>query len=183
MPFLYKNITPIFTGIILCICLSNAQTQSRFDNAEIKSQKVRGNIYMLEGMGGNIGLSVGEDGAFIIDVQFAQLSEKIVVAIRNITDKEIRFLLNTHFHGHHTSGNENFAKMGTLIFAHENIYKRLKEGTINRVTGDMNPPAPEKALPVVTYQNKMNLYINGEAVRIIHVAPAHTDGDTLIYFS
>ena len=129
MDYSYNKIISIFTGLILCICLSNTQAQLKFDfdKIEIKSQKVRRNIYMLEGLGGNIGLSVGVDGAFIIDNQFAQLTEKIVAAIRNITDKEIRFLVNTHFHGDHTGGNENFARMGALIFAHENVHKVLIE--------------------------------------------------------
>jgi len=144
---------------------------------------LRDNIYMLEGLGGNVGLSVGEDGAFIIDNQFPELSEKILAAIRKITDKEIRFVINTHHHGDHTGGNEYFAKMGALIFAHENVHKILREGTINRQTGKRNPPPPKETLPIVTFQNQLNLYLNGEAVRVIHVAPAHTNGDSFIYFS
>ncbi len=185
MNIFYNKTILVFTGFILCLCLNTSQAQLvfDFDKIEIKTHKVSDTIYMLEGLGGNIGLLVGVDGAFIIDNQFAELTDKIVAAVRDITDKEIRFLVNTHFHGDHTGGNENFAKMGVLIFAHENVHKVFNEGTIDRRNGAQIPPAPKIAQPVVTFQDQMNLYINGEAIQIIHLAPAHTNGDSLIYFS
>ncbi|WP_034045966.1 MBL fold metallo-hydrolase [Wocania ichthyoenteri] len=139
----------------------------------IKTNKLSKNIYMLEGQGGNIGVSVGEDGVLMIDSQFARLTPKILAAIKNISKKDIKFLVNTHHHGDHTGGNANISKTGTHIMAHDNVYKRVKA----------NDNQLDKSLPIITFNNKLSIHINGEQVLIFHVENAHTDGDAMLYFT
>lgn len=134
---------------------------------------VNENIYMLKGAGGNIGVSTGEDGVFMIDDQFAALTPKIIAAIKTISEQPVKYLINTHFHGDHTGGNSNLEDQRTLIFAHDNVRKRLKEDEKN-VEG--------AGLPVVTFDSKMQLHLNGDDVMAVHVHNAHTDGDALIFF-
>lgn len=138
--------------------------------ANIEVQKLSDHVYMLTGQGGNIGVSVGDDGVFVIDDQFAPLTEKIVVAIQSINDQPIKYVANTHHHGDHTGGNENLSKLGATIIAHDNVRKRL-EGE------------PKDALPVITYNDRMSVYINGEQVLIFHLNNAHTNGDSMLYFT
>lgn len=152
-------------------------SQSRFDNVEIKTTKLSDHVYMLVGAGGNIGVSVGEDGVFVIDDQFAPLSDKILAEIKTLSDKPLNFLVNTHWHGDHTGGNENMAKAGATIIAHDNVKARLLNP---RRDGSNNP---KEALPVITFNDKLNITINGEPVALFHVANAHTDGDALLYFT
>ena len=154
------------------------QQQRNFDDIEIVPHRVAGNIYYLEGSGGNIGLSIGEDGVIMIDDQFAQLTEKIVSAIRELSGQEIRFLINTHIHGDHTGGNENFGAMGVMILAQDRVRLRLAEG----LGGGQAAPYPEVALPVLTYSDAITLNINGEEVHAFSVPPAHTDGDSFVHF-
>ena len=149
---------------------SSVFAQQDFSSVEIIPRYVAGSVYYLEGRGGNIGLSIGEDGIIMIDDQFAPLTEKIVAAIRSLSDGEIRFLINTHVHGDHTGGNENLGNMGVLILAREEIRVRLAQ------------QAPAAALPVLTYSDAITIHLNGEEVYAFPVPPAHTDGDTFIYF-
>ncbi|MBN4046917.1 MBL fold metallo-hydrolase [bacterium AH-315-P13] len=172
MKSLQKLILPFLCSFGILIYAQN------FDDVTIKIQKLSDNVYMLVGYGGNIGVSVGEDGVFVIDDQFATLTPKIVAAIKALSDKPIVFLANTHHHGDHTGGNFNMAKEGAKIIAHENVRKRLEE-TPKR-DGSMNP---KEALPIITFNDKMSLYINDEQVKIFHVHNAHTDGDALLYFA
>ena len=151
--------------------------QGRFDKVEITTTKLSDHIYMLEGAGGNIGVSIGEDGVFIIDDQFAPLSEKILTAIKALSDKPLNYLVNTHFHGDHTGGNQNMAKAGATIIAHDNVKKRLE--AVQR-DGSYKP---KEVLPVITFNDKLNITINGESVAVFHSANAHTDGDALLYFT
>src|SRR5215831_16456771 len=136
--------------------------QRNFDAVTIKSTKVAEGVYMLEGEGGNIGVSVGDDGVFLIDDQFAPLTQKIVDAVKAITDKPVRFLINTHYHGDHTGGNENLGKAGVVIIAHDNVYKRLAAGGVIKLLQQNNPPAPRAALPVVTFNDTATLHLNGD---------------------
>ena len=138
----------------------------------IVTTKLSDQVYMLVGQGGNIGISIGDDGVFIIDDQFAKITPKITKAIRALSDKPFMFLVNTHYHGDHTGGNENFVKQGVKIIAHENVRKRLIDGE-----------ASENALPIITFNDRVNVHMNGETVNVYHVEHAHTDGDALIYFS
>lgn len=169
-------------ALALCLTLTAAPAlaQRDFSNVEIKATAVTAGLYMLEGAGGNIGLSVGPDGAFVIDDQFAPLSDKIMAAIKAINAAPVEFVLNTHWHGDHTGGNEAFGAAGAHIVAHDNVRKRLKEG-LKRETSQ-TPPAPEGALPVVTFSDQVSFYWNGRDIRVIHLKDAHTDGDAIIHF-
>ena len=144
--------------------------QRDFSDVEIIAHHVAGSVYYLEGAGGNIGLSVGEDGVVMIDDQFAPLTDKILAAIRQLNQGEIRFLINTHVHGDHTGGNENLGKMGVLILARDEVRVRLAA------------QSPAAALPVLTYSDAITIHLNGEEVYAFSVPPAHTDGDTFIHF-
>jgi glyoxylase-like metal-dependent hydrolase (beta-lactamase superfamily II) len=132
---------------------------------------------MLTGAGGNIGVSIGDDGVFVIDDQFAPLTSKIEAAIKILSSKPIKILLNTHFHGDHTGGNANMTKLGATIIAHDNVRKRLEAPKREAAA------TPKEALPVITFNDKLNLYINGEQIAIFHIENAHTDGDALLYFT
>ena len=147
---------------------------------EIKVQQVSGGIYMLTGAGGNIGISVGDDGVLIVDDQFASLAPKIQEALKGITDKPVRFVLNTHWHGDHTGGNAPLGKTSTII-AHDNVRNRLREGSPN-LLGRVVPPAAPEALPVITFDQSLTVHINGEDIRALHYARGHTDGDAVIFF-
>ncbi|HUP49240.1 MAG TPA: MBL fold metallo-hydrolase [Thermoanaerobaculia bacterium] len=154
--------------------------QRNFDEVKIETTKVAGSVYMLTGAGGNIGVSVGEDGIVIVDDQFAPLAPKIKAALAAITDRPIQFVLNTHYHGDHTGGNEIFGREAPII-AHDNVRQRLAAGTTAR--GHKTPPAPKGALPVVTFDSTLTIHVNGEQVRAIHSPHAHTDGDSIIWFT
>lgn len=149
----------------------------RFDDVKIETIKLSDHVYMLIGAGGNIGVSVGEDGVFVIDDQFAPLSEKILTAIKTLSDKPLNFLINTHWHGDHTGGNVNMAKAGATIIAHDNVKARLLQP---KRDGSNNPKG---ALPVITFNDKLSITINNEPIAVFHVANAHTDGDALLYFT
>ena len=147
-----------------------AFAQGRFDDVEVVAHHVAGSFYYLAGQGGNIGVSVGEDGIVMIDDQFAPLTDKIVAAIRGISDAEIRFLINTHVHGDHTGGNENMGQMGVLILARDQVRVRLAA------------QSPKDALPVLTYSDAITLHLNGGEVHAAPLPPSHTDGDSYIHF-
>jgi cyclase len=151
-----------------------------YSKVQIKVIPVAGSVYMLTGAGGNIGVSVGDDGVVIIDDQFAPLAPKIQDAIKGITAKPIRFVINTHYHGDHTGGNAEFSKQSTII-AQENVRKRLETGT--NTLGRSNPPAPKDALPVITFNDRATVHLNGEDIRAIHFPHGHTDGDAIIFFT
>jgi len=136
---------------------------------------------MLEGMGGNIGVSVGDDGILIVDDQFAPLADKIKAALKGISDKPVRFIINTHYHFDHTGGNADFARSGGSIIAHENVRTRLASGTSMKALGK-TPPAPKEALPIITFSERATVYLNGEDIRAIHFPHGHTDGDSVIFF-
>ena len=153
-----------------------------FDSVEIKTIKITENIYMLQGRGGNIGVIVGKDGVLMIDDQFAPLSDKIKSAISKISDKQIIFLINTHWHRDHTGGNEIFANSGAIIVAHENVRKTMSTQQFIKMFKRTVPPSPKAALPIVTFSKDINFYINEEEIKVLHIQNAHTDGDGVIYF-
>ncbi|HYX53859.1 MAG TPA: MBL fold metallo-hydrolase [Candidatus Limnocylindrales bacterium] len=150
-----------------------------FSKVQIKVQKVSGTVYMLEGAGGNIGASVGDDGIVVVDDEFLPLADKIEAALKGITDKPVKFVLNTHWHGDHTGGNPHFGEKAPII-AQENVRKRLATGGHTKF-GD-TPPAPKVALPVITFEDKVSVHLNGEDIRAIHFPHGHTDGDSVIFF-
>jgi len=153
-----------------------------FSKVEIKTTHLGDNIYMLEGQGGNITVAVGKDGIIMVDGQYAPLHDKIKAAIEAISNKPIKYLINTHFHGDHTGGNELFAKDGVTIVAQVNVKNRLSAGTSNGLTGAKTPPAPPAALPFDTYTNFSKIRLEGRVADLKHIANAHTDGDTYVWF-
>jgi len=171
----------ILLGTVAAVVMSASSTAQEQD-VEVKTEALRGALHVLYGQGGNIGVSVGEDGVFIIDDQYAFLTDKIKAAITKISDKEIRYVINTHFHGDHTGGNENMGEGGTVIVAHDNVRQRLSAGSFVKAFNMKTGPAPKVALPTVTFNDEMSLHLNGEEARIIHVSGAHTDGDSIIHF-
>jgi len=156
--------------------------QQDMSNVQIRTEKAGGNVYALFGRGGNIGLSVGEDGAFLIDDQFAPLTGKILAAVGELTDEPVRFVINTHWHGDHTGGNENLGEAGATIVAHRNVRQRMSVEQVMEAFGRTVPPSPPAALPVITFDDGVTFHQNGDTIRVIHVANAHTDGDSIIYF-
>jgi len=174
---------PLAALLVLAAAATSAMAQQQdFSKVEIMAEKVAEGVYMLTGAGGNIGLSVGRSGTYVIDDQFAPLTDKILAAIRAITPDPVRFVINTHLHGDHTGGNENLGKAGALVVAHENVRRRMSaeqfSATFNRTT----PASPEGALPVVTFTEAVTFHWNGDEIRVHHVAPAHTDGDSIVRF-
>ncbi|MDX6746359.1 MBL fold metallo-hydrolase [Polaribacter sp. PL03] len=170
-----KNLKTTFFFLMISISF-----YSQRNEIKIIPTKLADNLYMLKGQGGNIGLFVGEDGIFMIDDQFAPLSPKILEAIKIITPKPIKYLVNSHWHGDHTGGNENFQKEGALILAHENVRKRMNMP--QTIRGKTKKASSKEALPVITFSDNMMLHINNEDVLVSHVHNAHTDGDAIIYF-
>src|SRR5215831_2115216 len=170
----------------LMIRTASAQQQD-FSKVEIKVTKVSGNIYMLEGAGGNIGASVGEDGIVIVDDQFAPLADKIQAALKDlgVTNKPVRFVINTHYHGDHTGGNEPFNNAGSTLIAHDNVRKRLESGGTAGNGGSIkmeNKPAAKTALPIITFQHDVTIHLNGEDIHAMHFPSGYTDGDSIIFF-
>src|SRR3954469_20335286 len=169
---------PAFLLISTLLVASAALAQDRdFSKVEIKVQKVAGTVYMLTGAGGNIGVSAGDDGIVVVDDQFAPLAPKIIEALHGITAKPIKFILNTHYHGDHTGGNAIFGHDAPIV-AHENVRTRLAAGST--VMGNATPPAPKDALPVITFNDRATLHVNGEDIRAVHFPHGHTDGDSII---
>lgn len=150
-----------------------AQAQQDFSAVEVQVHEVAGSFYYLQGAGGNVGVLIGDDGVLMVDDQFAPLSDKLVAAIRTISDGPIRFLVNTHIHGDHNGGNENFAALGVTIMAHDNVRARMANG---------ESPRAMEGRPILTYGDAVNLHFNGEDVALIKVPAAHTDGDTIVHF-
>jgi cyclase len=172
----------IFAGVLLIFgfCAGSASAQQDFSKVQIKATRVAGNVHMLEGSGGNIGVSVGADGLLIIDDQFAPLAEKIRAALKELNTGKLKFILNTHWHGDHTGGNASFGPEAPIV-AHTNVRKRLEAGS--NVPGRVVQPAPKEALPVVTFDQSLSIHFNGEEIRVMHYPNGHTDGDSVIYFA
>jgi cyclase len=153
-----------------------------FSKVEIKTTDLGDNVYMLEGQGGNITVAVAKDGIIMVDGQFAPLHDKIKAAIAAISNLPIKYLINTHYHGDHTGGNESFAKDGATVVSQINVKNRLADGTSNGLTGVKTPPAPQGALPSDTYTNFSKIRLRGRVADLKHIANAHTDGDTYVWF-
>ncbi|HET7108189.1 MAG TPA: MBL fold metallo-hydrolase [Candidatus Acidoferrum sp.] len=177
----------IILGVALLVCGRSWTQEKDYSKVEIKVTKVSGNIYMLEGDGGNIAASVGEDGIVIVDDQFAPLADKIQAALKNlkITDKPVRFVINTHYHGDHTGGNEPFANTGSTVIAQDNVRKRLETPGVAGNGSSLKmetKAAPKVALPVITFDHDVTVHLNGEDIRALHFPAGHTDGDAIIFF-
>jgi glyoxylase-like metal-dependent hydrolase (beta-lactamase superfamily II) len=161
---------------------SLAGAQGDLSKVEIRTEKLADGIYMMTGSGGNLGLAVGPDAVFLIDDQYAPLTPKIQAAIAAITAKPVQFILNTHWHGDHTGGNENFAAAGALIVAHDNVRKRMSSEQFLAFFNMRVEPSPKPALPLVTFGNDVTFHINGDTVTALHCPAAHTDGDAIVHF-
>ena len=159
----------------------NAQ-QPDYSQVQIKATKVAGNVYMLEGAGGNIGVSVGADGILIVDDQFAPLADKIKTSLQSLNPGRLRFILNTHFHGDHTGGNVAFGPEAPII-AHDNVRKRLSTDQYSSIFKSTTKASPKEALPVITFNHSLTVHFNGEEIRAIHFPQGHTDGDSVIFFT
>src|SRR3977135_3623712 len=153
-----------------------------FSKVEIKTTDLGENVYMLEGQGGNITVAVAQNGIIMVDGQYAPLHDKIKAAVATISNLPVKYLINTHYHGDHTGGNEPFAKDGVTIVAQDNVKKRLAAGTTNGLTGDKTPPAPQGALPTDTYTNFSKVRLPGRVADLKHIPNAHTDGGTYVWF-
>ncbi len=173
----------LLVAAILAAVASPTRAQDRdFASVEIAAKPIRGGVYMLTGAGGNMAVSAGGDGVFLVDDQFAPLTEKIAAAIREIQDEPVRFVVNTHWHGDHTGGNENLGQAGAVIVAHGNVRRRLSVEQFQKMRDRTIPASPEGALPVITFTDALTFHLNGESVQVFHVPPAHTDGDSVVHF-
>jgi cyclase len=178
-----RNAWTLAIALLLASCLIAAQDKD-FSKVQMKVTKVSGNVYMLQGSGGNIGASVGEDGSVIVDDEFAPLADKIRAALKDITDKPVRFVINTHWHFDHTGGNEPFSQTSTVI-AQDNVRKRLVTGGTMGNGGTVKfdaKPASKAALPIITFDHDVSVHLNGEDIRALHFPHGHTDGDSVIFF-
>jgi cyclase len=169
--------------ILLSLLLAGtALAQGDYDDVKIEATDLGGGIHMLKGAGGNLGVCVGEDGVFLIDDQYAPLSEKIMAAIAELDDRHPQFVFNTHWHGDHTGGNENFGEAGSMLVSHANVRRRLSTEQFTEYWDRTTPAAPDGALPVVTFTDSLSFFYNDQEIVIFHVPAAHTDGDGVVYF-
>lgn len=183
------RIFPLLIAIAM-LAFASAPTpsfgQGQFADVELSIQHVAGNVYMVQrpGGGGNIGVQIGSDGPLLVDSLFAPLADKLVAVIKEVTDEEIRFLINTHIHIDHVGGNANLAELGVVIFSHDNTRLRFLEerNRFPRAGGSFVPQQPASARPLITFNDTMSFHLNGEQVKAFKVPPAHTDGDTFVYF-
>ena len=178
-----RRAAPLAVALLPLLLLAPALAAQQ-DPAEIEIETVDagGGVHMLIGRGGNIGVFAGEDGVFLIDDQFAPLTPKIRAAVAEISDQPIRFVVNTHWHYDHTGGNENLGNAGAIIVAHDSVRQRLSSGGLIEFFNNQIPPAPEAALPVITFSDSVSFHLNGDQLHVFHVPPAHTDGDSVIHF-
>jgi cyclase len=168
--------------LVAVLFASIASTSAQEKVVEFTTFQLSDTVYMLKGRGGNVGVSTGEDGLYIIDDQIRPVTAQLLQAIRKISDKPIRFVINTHYHADHTGGNETIGAAGAVIIAHDNIRKRMTTEQVSIFMNNTTPPYPKGALPVVTFNDRMSLHLNGETATAYYVANGHTDGDSIIHF-
>jgi len=178
-----RKLSLVLAGVLFSLNWASAQDRD-FSKVQIKVTKVAGNVYMLEGAGGNIGASVGEDGIVVVDDQYAPLADRIQAALKGITDKPVRFIINTHYHEDHTGGNAYFQKQAPII-AHDNVRRRLESGGGAGNGGSVHmdfKPAAKEALPIITFDHDVTVHLNGGDIRALYIPAGHTDGDSVIFF-
>lgn len=172
--------------VMALLLVGSAPLAAQLEDVQIRAERLADGVYVLFGQGGNIGVSIGEDGVFLIDDQFAPLTEKILAAISELTDQPVRWVFNTHWHGDHTGGNENLGEAGALIVAHDNVRERMSTDQVLERVGrpvSTTPASPDGALPVVTFTRDVTFHINGDELHAFHVSNAHTDGDSVVRFA
>ena len=171
----------VLAAALLALATFSAAAQQDFSKVEVKAEKITDGLWMLTGAGGNIGVSAGPDGVFLVDDQYAPLTDKIKAAIATVSDKPVRFVVNTHWHGDHVGGNENLGKAGAVLVAHENVRKRMSKEQFIKLFNRTVPASAAAALPLVTFAESLSFHLNGEDIDAIHVPPAHTDGDVVVF--
>jgi cyclase len=174
----------VFLPILLFACAPCSAQDQDFSKVQITVTRVAGNVYMLQGQDSNIGVSVGEDGLVVVDDEYAPLAGKIQTALRSLSDKPIRFIINTHYHLDHVDGNEFFQQQAPII-AHDNVRKRLEQGgTIGNLSSIAweTKPMPKPGLPILTFDRHLTIYLNGEDIHVVHIQNGHTDGDSIVFF-
>lgn len=186
---MHKRRFAILTGLAFALAFWSGSVSAQgpgfqvdFDKVEIRTTHVAGQVYMLAGAGGNIGVFAGDDGIILVDDQFAPLTDRIREAVAAISDQPIRFVINTHFHEDHTGGNENLGAAGTLIVAHDNVRKTLSVPHFIEMIQTRFPAFEPGALPVITFSEALTFHLNGEEIYVFHAPPSHTDGDAIVYF-
>jgi len=167
---------------VFFVVVSSSDAQRNFSETKIKTTHVAGNVYMLEGVGGNIGVSIGTDGVLMVDDQFEPLNEKIQAAIDRLSTADVKYVLNTHWHGDHTGGNAPLAQAGATIIAHDNVRERLSTEQFREIFQMTDAPKPKDAWPVITFDDSVTVHFNAERVDVIHLPSGHTDGDSVVYF-
>jgi glyoxylase-like metal-dependent hydrolase (beta-lactamase superfamily II) len=179
----HRLFVPTFLGAALTVAAPAAAQGPDFEKVQVRTEKVGEGVWaLMSGAGGNIGVSAGADGVFLVDDEWAPLTPKVKAAVAAISNRPLRFILNTHWHPDHTGGNENLGEAGVLIVAHDNVRRRMSADQFIEAFGMKVPPSPEKALPVVTFDNAVALHVNGDDIQAFHVPPAHTDGDAIVQF-
>jgi cyclase len=176
-----RTVGAIGIGLFAALLSSRVVAQDQVD-VRMELAPVAEGIYVLYGQGGNIGVSVGEDGLLLIDDQFAYMTTKIRTAVATVSDRPVRMVLNTHWHGDHTGGNEALARDGAMIVAHENVRARMNSRHFSTFFNSTSEPSPREALPVVTFDRNVTVHLNGQTIRLEHAPTAHTDGDAIVYF-
>jgi cyclase len=173
----------VAAALVLLLSASTASAQQDFSRVEVKVERLAPGVAVLFGAGGNIGLSYGKDGNVLIDDQFAPLAPKIEAAVRSLDPDPVKFVINTHWHGDHTGGNEAFGKVGAVIVAHDRVRSRMSVESFSRRFNRTTPASPKAALPVVTFAQGVSFHLNGDRIQVVHVPRAHTDGDALVYWT
>ena len=170
-------------AIAVALIATGAAAQQDFSKVEITTTRLNETTYVMTGAGGNLALSIGEDAVFLIDDQYAALTDRINAAIAKITPKAVRFVVNTHWHSDHVGGNETLGKAGAIVFAHENVRRRMSSEQFIEFMRSTVPPSSAGALPVVTFPGSLTFHLNAEEIRVIHMPRAHTDGDAIVHFT
>jgi cyclase len=178
-----RRFIPLLVPVLLHAGALPLSAQANYDSVMVKTIPAGPGVYMLLGAGGNVALAVGDDFAFLVDDQYAPMSAKILAAVKAVTDKPVRFLVNTHWHGDHAGGNENMTNAGVVIVAHDNVRTRMSTEQFIAAFNSRTPPSPKAALPVVTFTESAAFHLGEETIQAVHVPPAHTDGDAIVHFT
>jgi cyclase len=172
----------MFRALILCLLLVPALLIAQEQQPELKVTQLSESLHMIEGGGGNVVVSVGNDGIYLIDDQLEPFTDQLLETLKGISDSPVRFIINTHYHGDHVGGNEAIGKGGAVIISHDNIRKRMSVEQFSIFLDSTTPPFPSDALPVITFNDRLTLHLNGEVAEAIHLPHGHTDGDSMIHF-